>query len=90
MRARLLAGVLSVVTVLSGCHPEYRTTPLPGTANWSPDPAHATELHNEETNGNGIEVGQPKVYDDASLRMMLDATRAKLAGMSGLNRQIYT
>jgi hypothetical protein len=43
-------------------------------------------LTTEETNGNGIEVGEPKIYDDASLRMMLDATRAKLAGMSGLDQ----
>jgi hypothetical protein len=78
-------ALLSLVLVL-GCHHVPPITQLAGTPNWEPDNAHATELKDEETKGNGIEVGAPKVYDDASLRMMLDATRAKLATMSGLDQ----
>jgi hypothetical protein len=85
MKSKLLSGVLSGLALISGCH---HVTPhqLAGTPNWQPDSAHATQLTNEESNGNGIEVGAPKIYDDASIRMMLDATRAKLAAMSGLNQ----
>jgi len=83
MKARDLVCVLSVFATLTGCHHHYQ---LAGTAAWQPDPPYAAQLTAEENNGNGIEVGAPKVYDDASLRMMLDATRAKLATMSGLSQ----
>jgi vacuolar-type H+-ATPase subunit F/Vma7 len=77
--------VSALVTAL-GCHHEIPIHQLAGTPNWQPDASHAAELSNEEHNGNGIEVSAPKIYDDASLRMMLDATRAKLATMSGLDQ----
>jgi hypothetical protein len=86
MKRPPLLATLIVWAALTACHTTPRITQLPGTPNWTPDAPHAQVLTAEETNGNGIEVGQPKIYDDASLRMMLDATRAKLAGMSGLDQ----
>jgi hypothetical protein len=83
MKFSLLLGAL---VLMVGCRHAPPIHQLAGTPNWQPDPAHAAVLTNEEANGNGIEVGAPKIYDDASLRMMLDATRAKLAAMSGLNQ----
>ncbi|HUA83751.1 MAG TPA: hypothetical protein VMB85_07820 [Bryobacteraceae bacterium] len=74
---------------LAACssHPPF-TTPVPGHPwkAWSADPAHITELATDDASGNGIDVGQPKIYDDASLRMMLDGIRAKLATMTGLDQ----
>jgi hypothetical protein len=86
MKLKSQMFALSILVVVLGCHHVPPITQLAGTPNWEPDEAHATELNDEETKGNGIEVGAPKVYDDASLRMMLDATRAKLATMSGLDQ----
>jgi hypothetical protein len=86
MKTRSFLWILSVLPLMPGCRHVQPIHQLIGTPNWQPDTDHATQLRDEETNGNGIEVGAPKVYDDASLRMMLDATRAKLAGMSGLNQ----
>ncbi len=83
MKARYLLLALSVLATMTGCHHFHQ---LAGTANWKPDVPYAKQLVSEERNGNGIEVGEPKIYDDASLRMMLDATRAKLAGMTGLDQ----
>jgi hypothetical protein len=78
-------GIAALALVISACqHTEFHQ--LAGTPNWVPDAPHAQALAHEENDGNGIEVGKPKVYDDASLRMMLDAIRAKLAGMSGLDQ----
>ena len=78
--------LLAALAISTACHSTPKITQLPGTPNWTPDAPHAQVLTAEETGGNGIEVGEPKIYDDASLRMMLDATRAKLAGMSGLDQ----
>jgi hypothetical protein len=89
MRAQVRLALLFAAASLVGC----QTPPivqLAGTANWKPDGGHAKELTDEETNGNGIEVGAPKIYDDASLRMMLDSARATLATMSGLNQGALT
>ena len=83
---RLTLAALTLLPLVGGCHRVPPIKQLAGTPNWAPDPAHAQELKTEETGGNGIEVGQPQIYDDASLRMMLDATRAKLASMSGLDQ----
>jgi hypothetical protein len=86
MKSKIFLTLLLIFVFTSGCHHGVRISPLPGTPNWQPDPGHAGELQNEEVHGNGIEVGVPKTYDDASLRMMLDAIRAKLGAMTGLNQ----
>src|ERR1035438_637243 len=78
--------MMSALVTAIGCHHDIPVHQLAGTPNWQPDAGYAAELSTEENNGNGIEVGAPKIYDDASLRMMLDATRAKLATMSGLDQ----
>jgi hypothetical protein len=83
-------GCALALLAVAGCHTPPPITQLKGTSNWTPDSAHARELTEEETNANGIEVGAPKTYDDASLRLMLDATRAKLAAMTGLNQGALT
>jgi hypothetical protein len=85
MPPKPLLGILGAIVLTASCGHEP-ITQLVGTTNWHPDRDHAQVLTDEETKGNGIEVGAPKIYDDASLRMMLDATRAKLATMSGLNQ----
>lgn len=74
-----------MLTGLTGCYhtPRFQTGAVPG---WTPHPEIVQSLNEEDGRSNGIEVGQPKVYDDASLRMMLNATRANLAGMSGLDQ----
>ncbi|MGA3241793.1 MAG: hypothetical protein ABSG03_36490 [Bryobacteraceae bacterium] len=82
---RSLLGIVAMAAATVGCqHTQFHQ--LAGTPNWTPDPPHAQALATEENSGNGIEVGKPKIYDDASLRMMLDGIRAKLAGMSGLDQ----
>ncbi len=42
----------------------------------------------ESTDGvdNGIYISSPKVYDDASLQLMLNAARAQLASVQGINQ----
>ena len=57
-----------------------------------PTPAEQ-RIMDRETSGNGIYVGEPKVYDDSVLVQMLQAASAKLAGMSaldiaGVNKQL--
>lgn len=86
MKLKLQLIIMSGFVLMLGCHHTPQITQLVGTANWAPEKEHAAQLKDEETNGNGIEVSAPKIYDDASLRMMLDATRAKLATMSGLDQ----
>jgi len=86
MRLKPFPAALAALAALTACHHTPTITQLHGTPNWAQDRLHADLLTAEETNGNGIEVGEPKVYDDASLRMMLDATRARLAGMTGLDQ----
>jgi hypothetical protein len=85
MNPRIRYALVASLTAFTACHhtPPFHVAAGP---NWIPDPPHANVLTAEEANGNGIEVGEPKVYDDASLRMMLDGIRAKLAGISGLDQ----
>ena len=86
MRAKLHSLIFCVLVCLLGCRHNVPIHQLNGTPDWDPDAPHSKELQKEEGDGNGIEVGSPKIYDDASLRMMLDATRAKLGAMTGLNQ----
>ena len=87
---RVGAAILPALFLMAGCYHHASNHPLPGTPAWQPDPAHLSELQAEESGGNGIEVGAPKIYDDASLRMLLDAARSKLANLSGLNQASLT
>lgn len=90
MRIRHALAVCVALSLASACHTPPPITQVTETNNWKPDPTHANELSSEDTAGNGIEVGAPKIYDDASLRLMLDATRATLATMTGLNQGALT
>jgi len=90
MRIAPTLAVCLCLAVASACHTPPPITQVTETVNWEPDTKHANALLSEETAGNGIEVGAPKIYDDASLRLMLDATRATLATMSGLNQGALT
>ena len=81
-RALVLVAVLSPV-FLNGCPKEI--PPADGYGDWHQDPAQVAELNKQEKGTNGIEVGAPKFYDDASLKAMLDQTRARLAAVNGLN-----
>lgn len=85
MKNRSHAILPMLLALMTGCHhaPPFRTAAVPG---WNPQPEIIQNINNEDGHGNGIEVGQPKVYDDGSLRMMLNATRTKLAGLSGLDQ----
>jgi hypothetical protein len=84
--ARALMALVALLA--AACTPPILQ--LAGTDNWQPEKKHADELKAEDKNSNGIEVGAPKIYDDASLRMQLDATRAQLASLTGLNQGALT
>jgi hypothetical protein len=90
MRTAPVLALGLCLAVSPACHTPPPITQVTETTNWRPDSSHADELSSEETAGNGIEVGAPKIYDDASLRLMLDATRATLATMTGLNQGALT
>src|SRR5258706_9872232 len=84
MNRLLLLPILFFVSLfLSGCPGD--APPATGNGYWKPDSAFATDLKNQESGSNGIEVGEPKIYDDTSLRMMLDQARLRLAAINGLN-----
>ena len=90
MKPRCFQWILPALVLLVSCRHNPAPHALAGTPGWQPDDAHLNELKNEETNGNGIEVGAPKIYDDASLRMMLDTARNQLASLSGLQQASLT
>lgn len=75
--------VVLLPLLLTGC--PHDVPPATGYGDWKQDPDLAVDLKNEETGTNGIEVGAPKFYDDASLKALLDQTRARLAGVNALN-----
>ena len=77
------ASFVCLSLLLIGCH--HRTSPVSKYGSWNPDPTLVDELKRQDTATNGIEVGAPKFYDDASLKAMLDQTRARLAAVNGLN-----
>src|SRR5580704_5832689 len=84
MTSRLLVPILLLLPLfLNGC-PE-NTPPATGNGYWKPDSGFATDLQSEQKGSNGIEVGEPKIYDDTSLKMMLDQARQRLAAINGLN-----
>jgi hypothetical protein len=84
MNRRLLFPIFLFLPVfLSGCPKE--PAPATGYGYWQPDSGFATDLQNEQKGSNGIEVGEPKIYDDTSLKMMLDQARQRLAAINGLN-----
>lgn len=81
-RALIFLAVLLPI-FLSGCPKD--TPPATGYGGWKPDPDLLDQVKQQATGTNGIEVGAPKFYDDASLKAMLDQTRARLAAVNGLN-----
>lgn len=84
MNRRLLVPILLFLPfVLNGCPGD--APPATGNGYWKPDSDFAADLKNQENGSNGIEVGEPKIYDDTSLRIMLDQARARLAAINGLN-----
>jgi hypothetical protein len=84
MNRRVLASTVALLTVfLTGC--PHETPPATGYGEWKQDSALVDELKKRETGTNGIEVGAPKFYDDASLKALLDQTRARLSTINGFN-----
>src|ERR1700733_5319169 len=84
MKRRSLALLTVLLSIfLNGCPKDV--PPATGYGGWKPDPDLLDQVKKQETGTNGIEVGAPKFYDDASLKAMLDQTRARLAAVNGLN-----
>ncbi len=84
MSQRIRASLLLLLVVpVAGCH--RRVPPATGNGYWAPDAEFAKVLQKEASASNGIEVGEPKIYDDSSLRLMLDQARQRLAAINGLN-----
>ena len=52
--------------------------------------AHEREIQERLKNHNGIDVGEPKVYDDALLQQMLSAAEARLAAIQVLDQSGIT
>jgi hypothetical protein len=75
--------LLLIVFPVAGCH--HRVPPASGYGYWAPDPDFSKVLQGEASGSNGIEVGEPKIYDDSSLRLMLDQARQRLAAINGLS-----
>jgi hypothetical protein len=46
----------------------------------------AKQIQHRDEEGNGIYMQSPEVYDDSSLQQMLNAARAKLASLQGLDQ----
>jgi len=82
-RRSLIPILIFLPSFLSGCPQDH--PPATGTGYWQPDSNFASNLRKQDSGGNGIDVGEPKIYDDASLRMMLDQARQRLAAINGLN-----
>jgi hypothetical protein len=80
MSARLVVATMALVG-LCGCHPVVKSDPVAG---WAPENSMVVSARNIQ--GNGIYVQDPKVYDDASLRLALDAIRAHLGAVNGINQ----
>jgi hypothetical protein len=77
--ARHTALVLPLLLLASCCPPPR------GHGAWSRDDDFFAVLRDEQSGGNGIDVGEPKIYDDASLRLLLDQARQRLAAINGFN-----
>jgi hypothetical protein len=75
--------LLLLVLPVAGCH--RHVPPATGNGYWAPDAEFSKVLQKEASGSNGIEVGEPKIYDDSSLRLMLDQARQRLAAINGLN-----
>lgn len=89
MTKHLFVPILLFLTLfLNGCPGD--NPPATGTGYWTPDPGFADTLNKQEQGGNGIEVDEPKIYDDTSLRLMLDQARQRLAAINGLNESAVT
>jgi hypothetical protein len=56
-----------------------------GHGDWQPDDALYQELREGDREGDGVEVAEPKVYDEASLRLLLDQARGRLVAINALN-----
>ncbi len=57
---------------------------------WAPDQKFSEELQRQEGGTNGIEVGDPKIYDDTSLRLLLDQAMNHLAAINSFNEASLT
>ncbi|HUS22137.1 MAG TPA: hypothetical protein VMZ66_09030 [Aeromicrobium sp.] len=93
MARRASASVLLVGLVLSAT-PAGRAAAVPPSREAAPPPAgqdqqraREAELQTSRDQDNGIDVGDPKVFDDAMLREMLQAAEAKLAALQLLDQQ---
>ncbi|MFL6233554.1 MAG: hypothetical protein ACJ76N_10510, partial [Thermoanaerobaculia bacterium] len=76
------------ILLLTGC--QHLTHPATGFGPWQPDSEFSNSLTKQDVGSNGIEVGEPKIYDDSSLRLMLDQARQRLAAINGLNEAALT
>jgi hypothetical protein len=83
-----MVPIVVLPLMLCGCPEEPK--PVDGYGSWAKDPALAAELAKQEQGTNGIQVGSPKFYDDASLKLMLDQTRARLGAVNGINEAALT
>ncbi|HTG36543.1 MAG TPA: hypothetical protein VLB76_26800 [Thermoanaerobaculia bacterium] len=68
------------------CH--YYDKPVTG--DWTSDDEFFDTLVDHDLESNGIEVGEPEIYDDSSLRIMLETAQARLAAINGLGETALT
>lgn len=88
MKKALVLLFASPLLIFAGCQPQIK--PATGFGYWSSDAVHEKLLLEQESGGNGIEVGELKIYDEASLRIMLSRARLRLAALNGLNEAALT
>jgi len=79
-------SVLPLLLLVASCCQPGAT----GYGPWTPDKGFSEELQRQQYGGNGIEVGDPKIYDDTSLRLMLDAAKNRLATINSFNEGALT
>lgn len=88
MKRILLTLTLGALIPGVGCR--HSIPQVVAVGNWTADSSATTRLVTMDAAGNGIEVGEAKIYDEASLRLMLDQARQRLAAINGLNEASLT
>lgn len=85
-----IPGFIAALSLLflAGC--QSITPPATGVDGWSVDDPHFKTLRTQDSGSNGIRVEEPEIYDDSSLRLILENAQARLAAINSLGEAAIT
>jgi hypothetical protein len=90
LRGSVLLILLFAFAEGAGAQGQSSTSP-PASAQNAPEPNNSSApVDSQKDSANGIFVGEPKVYDDRSLQLLLNNLRTRLGQISGLDQASLT